>query len=189
MTQGFVVFLAFCYFACLFLAFFVLYLIFESWQEEDGEGNEASTEDYKPSSTLCYSRKSSKAEEQYGKPVKVVKLKPKPRENSTSTSKRHSSKFLSAAEFRPDGCGSKVRLSMAPESTGRRGFDHGWNVTELRCDRPPDRNRAPRRHLVVKSFKGASVNNSRPMLLDNRDNAAILDYTTLEDPRAPIIIV
>ena len=30
MTQGFVVFLAFCYFACLFLAFFILYLIFES---------------------------------------------------------------------------------------------------------------------------------------------------------------
>ena len=29
MTQGFVVFLAFCYFACLFLAFFILYLIFE----------------------------------------------------------------------------------------------------------------------------------------------------------------
>ena len=32
MTQGFVVFLAFCYFACLFLAFFILYVIFESWQ-------------------------------------------------------------------------------------------------------------------------------------------------------------
>ena len=41
MTQGFVVFLAFCYFACLFLAFFVLYVIFESWQHvpepEDAE--------------------------------------------------------------------------------------------------------------------------------------------------------
>jgi hypothetical protein len=30
MTQGLIVFLAFGYFACLFLAFFVLYLIFES---------------------------------------------------------------------------------------------------------------------------------------------------------------
>ena len=29
MTQGFVAFLAFCYFACLFLAFFILCLIFE----------------------------------------------------------------------------------------------------------------------------------------------------------------
>ena len=37
MTQGFVVFLAFCYFACLFLAFFVLYLIFESWQSDDDD--------------------------------------------------------------------------------------------------------------------------------------------------------
>ena len=32
MSQGFIVFLAFCYFACLFLAFFILYLIFESWR-------------------------------------------------------------------------------------------------------------------------------------------------------------
>ncbi len=40
MTQGFVVFLAFCYFACLFLAFFILYIIFESWQSggPDDEG-------------------------------------------------------------------------------------------------------------------------------------------------------
>ena len=33
MSQGFIVFLAFSYFACLFLAFFVLYVIFESWQQ------------------------------------------------------------------------------------------------------------------------------------------------------------
>ena len=44
MTQGFVVFLAFCYFACLFLAFFILYLIFESWQSE-GPDDEGQIED------------------------------------------------------------------------------------------------------------------------------------------------
>ena len=44
MTQGFVVFLAFCYFACLFLAFFILYLIFESWQS-DGPDDESQIED------------------------------------------------------------------------------------------------------------------------------------------------
>ncbi len=39
MSQGFVVFMAFCYFVCLFLAFFILYLIFESWQS-DGPDDE-----------------------------------------------------------------------------------------------------------------------------------------------------
>ena len=39
MTQGFVVFLAFCYFACLFLAFFILYVIFESWQRFGSQVN------------------------------------------------------------------------------------------------------------------------------------------------------
>ena len=39
-TQGFVVFLAFCYFACLFLVFFVLYLIFESWQRNGSDDQE-----------------------------------------------------------------------------------------------------------------------------------------------------
>jgi len=55
LISGFVVFLAFCYFACLFLAFFILYIIFESWQsgnDEKGVGEELPKQHIKGSDTF-----------------------------------------------------------------------------------------------------------------------------------------
>lgn len=73
MTQGFVVFLAFCYFACLFLAFFILYLIFESWQS-DGPDDEGQIEDIVRAGPFAQANWLPKPQARHAGPIRVNEI-------------------------------------------------------------------------------------------------------------------
>ena len=73
MTQGFVVFLAFCYFACLFLAFFILYLIFESWQS-DGPDDEGQIEEIVRAGPFAQANWLPKPQARHAGPIRVNEI-------------------------------------------------------------------------------------------------------------------